>query len=281
MKLGIFAKTFPGTDPRTVLAATASAGFSAAQYNMACSGLAPMPERIEPGEAEAVAAAAKSSGVEIVALSGTYNMIHPDRAIREAGHRRLAVLAEACAAMGAPLLTLCTGTRDPDDQWRAHADNGTPEAWRDLLEAMEVAIAIADRHGVDLGIEPELANVVDGAEKARRLIDELKSPRLKIVLDPANLFETEGPAEQRRLVSEAVDLLGDRIAMGHAKDRAPDGTFTTAGRGVLDYPHYLAALASIGFSGSLVTHGLSAQDAPDVASFLRRALGDAGIAVAP
>ena len=84
---------------------------------------------------------------------------------------------------------------------------------------MEAAIAIAERHDVDLGIEPELANVVDSAAKARRLIDELRSPRLKIVLDPANLFETETAEEQRRIVAEAIDLLADRIVMAHAKDR--------------------------------------------------------------
>ncbi len=43
--------------------------------------------------------AAVASGVEIVAVSGTYNMIHPELAVRQAGHRRLAVLAERCATM--------------------------------------------------------------------------------------------------------------------------------------------------------------------------------------
>ncbi|WP_062119903.1 sugar phosphate isomerase/epimerase family protein [Aureimonas sp. AU40] len=277
MRLGIFAKTFPGTDPHVVLASVREAGFSAAQYNMACSGLPAMPDAVSPTEAERVASAARAAGVGLVALSGTYNMIHPDPARREEGHRRLEALAAAAPALGTRLVTLCTGTRDPDDQWRGHADNGSPEAWRDLLRSMETALAIAERHEIDLGIEPELANVVDGAAKARRLIDELGSPRLRIVLDPANLFEIASAEEQRRLVSEAVDLLGDRIAMGHAKDRAPDGAFVAAGKGVLDYPHYLRCLGAIGFRGALVTHGLEAAEAPGVARFLRAQLAEAGL----
>lgn len=268
MKLGIFAKTFDGTDPETVLKAVAGAGFACAQYNMACSGLPPMPDEISNAQARSVADAAAITGVEIIAVSGTYNMIHPDLAVRRAGHRRLAVLAERCAAMSTGLITLCTGTRDPVDQWKEHPDNNSPEAWRDLLEAMETAIGIADRHDVDLGIEPELANVVNSAEKARRLIDELKSPRLKIVMDPANLFEVETPEEQRGIVSSAIDLLADRIVMAHAKDRTTDGRFATAGKGALDYTHYLRKLASVGFGGSLITHGLSASEAEDVATFL-------------
>ncbi len=171
--------------------------------------------------------------------------------------------------MGTSLITLCTGTRDPDDQWRHHRDNGSAEAWRDMLAEMEKAVAIAERFGLRLGIEPELANIVSDAAKARRLLDEMKSERLAIVLDPANLFERAEIGEQRRLVSEAVDLLADRIVMGHAKDRAADGNFATAGKGVIDFPHYLQCLRTAGFDGDLVAHGLDADEAAGVASYLR------------
>ena len=60
------------------------------------------------------------------------------------------------------------------------------------------------------------------------------------MLDPANLFETAAPAERRRIVDEAVDLLGPRIAMAHAKDRDADGGFATAGSGVVDFDRFLS-----------------------------------------
>ena len=276
MRLGIFSKTFAGTDPATVLAAVKEAGFECAQYNMACSGLPSMPDNISKDIARDVASAAANADVAIVAVSGTYNMIHPDIETRLAGHQRLEVLAARCADLSSPLITLCTGTRDPVDQWKEHPDNNSPEVWRDLLEAMEVAIDIADRYDIDLGIEPELANVVNSAAKARQLIDEMKSSRLKIVFDPANLFEIASAGAQRDIVSSAIDLLADRIVMAHAKDRRPDGGFTTAGKGVLDYGHYLDRLKGIGFSGSLVTHGLSAGEAPGVAAFLKQQLSSGG-----
>ncbi|XUY28581.1 sugar phosphate isomerase/epimerase family protein [Agrobacterium sp. rho-8.1] len=274
MKLGIFAKTFEGTEPQTVLSSVAAAGFDCTQYNMACSGLPSMADEISAEQAGTVADAARKTGIDIVAVSGTYNMIHPDLVQREAGLRRLETLAARCADMQTSLITLCTGTRDPHDQWKEHPDNDTPEAWRDLLRAMETAIGIADRYNIDLGIEPELANVINSAEKAHRLIAELKSPRIKIVLDPANLFEIATLQQQRDIVSEAIDLLGDRIAMAHAKDRNLDGRFATAGKGVLDYPHYLGRLKAIGFESSLITHGLTAAEAPGVSAFLKQQLAE-------
>ena len=268
MRLGIFAKTFSGASPRPVLAAARQAGFEAVQYNMACSGLSSLPEHIPAGSAEAIRAAADATGVAVVAISATYNMIHPDPAVRNRGHESLDRIAEAARGIGSPLLTLCTGTRDPDDQWRHHRDNNTREAWRDLLSSMETAIGIAERHNVDLGVEPELANVIDSAARARRLIDEMASLRLKIVFDPANLFETAPLLRQRAIVAESVALLADRIAIAHAKDRDAHGNFVSAGHGVLDYTFYLEKLREIGFDGPLVAHGLAEAEAPDVARFL-------------
>lgn len=272
MQIGIFAKSFPGTDPATVLRASAEAGYDGVQYNMACSGLEPMPEAISDEAASAVGSAAKATGLHIYAVSGTYNMVHPDPAIRQEGDRRLEVLAASCRFLGTGLVTLCTGTLDPHDQWRAHPGNGSPDAWRDLLQAFETAIGIAERHDILLGVEPELANIVSSASQAARLIAELQSPRIRIVLDPANLFEVASLEAQRRLISEAVNLLGDRLSMAHAKDRLASGDFAAAGKGVVDFPHFFRVLKTAGFDGPVVTHGLSAAEAPGVAAFLRKTL---------
>ena len=60
-------------------------------------------------------------GVEIVAINGTYNMIHPDPAVRDEGVRRFETIAAACAPLHCNFVTLCTGTRDPDNMWRWHS----------------------------------------------------------------------------------------------------------------------------------------------------------------
>lgn len=268
MKLGIFAKTF-SADP---FRHARELGYEAVQYNMACAGLAVMPEEI-PGSA-AAAIRAESQGIEIAALSATYNMIHPDTAVRSQGLARLRVLAAAAPAIGTRLLTLCTGTLDRDDQWRRHPGNDSKDAWRTLRENMDAALQIAEEFGVDLGIEPEHANVVSSAARARRLMDEIGSPRLKIILDGANLVETEPPEEQLRIIAQGIDLLADRIALAHAKDRLASGHFTRAGAGVLDYRHYLGCLVRAGYRGPLVAHGLAEDEAAEVAGFLRARLAE-------
>lgn len=275
MQLGIFAKTFSGSTPAAVLSAAGQAGYQAVQYNLACSGLDPLPADIPAATAAAVRAASQETGVAIASVSATYNMIHPDPLVRERGRQGFLSIAASARAMGASLLTLCTGSCDPLDQWRFHPDNASPAAWRAMCREFELLLEAAETHDVYLGVEPELANVVSSASRARQLLDTFPRSRIRIVLDAANLFEVAGAEERRTLVEEAVDLLAADIALAHAKDRLPDGRFAAAGEGVLDYPHYLSTLRRAGFHGTLVTHGLDAADAPRVATFLRLSLEQA------
>jgi sugar phosphate isomerase/epimerase len=272
MRIGIFAKTFPGHDPSAVLRAVRDAGYSCTQFNLASADLDAMPAVVPDAAITAIAGAAREAGVKIEALSGTYNMIHPDPAVRDHGLQRLGVVIAAAARLGVGMVTLCTGTRDPDDQWRAHPDNTTPEAWRDLHQEMSRAAELAERHGVDLGIEPEQANVVMSAADALRLFREVGSPRLRVVLDPANLFEHADRGEAARIVADAVETLAGHVGMAHAKDRDAQGKFCTAGTGIVDFPAFLGRLRATGFDGSVITHGLSAAEAPGVAAFLTRTI---------
>jgi sugar phosphate isomerase/epimerase len=269
MRLGIFAKTFSGAGPAAVLTAVRQAGYETTQFNLACAGLPSMPDAVPADTVAAIRAAAQSTDISLAALSGTYNMAHPDKGVRDDGLGRLAVVIEAAAALEIPLVTLCTGSRNTADQWAYHPDNATPAAWSDIAAEMAKALALAEGAGVDLGIEPEQANIVTSAKDATRLIAEMGSKHLKIVLDPANLFEHATPDEARAIVAAAIDEAAGHIAMAHAKDRFGDGRFATTGQGIVDFPDFVARLKASGFDGPLVTHGLSADEAPGVAAFLR------------
>jgi sugar phosphate isomerase/epimerase len=269
MELGIFAKTFSGSTPMEVLTAARRAGYTSVQYNMACSGIGPLPVEVSEEVADAVAMASRETGVSIVAISATYNMIHPVRAIRETGRRSFEAIASRAARMGAGLLTVCSGSCDPEDQWRHHPDNNTETAWLEMIREFRLLDEVARRYDIRIGVEPELANVVSSAHKARALIDALASDRIRIVFDPANLFEREDSRARKETIENAIHLLKDRIEITHAKDRNADGSFATAGKGVIDYVHYISVLRRSGFDGALVAHGLSHDEAEGVFQFLR------------
>jgi sugar phosphate isomerase/epimerase len=271
MELGIFAKTFTRKMLEATLDAVRAHGLKYVQFNLTCVGLPTLPQEIHAGLSERIRRAFAVRGLRMAAVSGTFNMIDPHAVRRQDGLRRLGVLAGACRDMGTSIITLCTGTRDPDDMWRRHPENDSAEAWSDLTTSMRQAVRIADECNITLAFEPEVANVVDSAAKARRLLDELGSPRLKVVMDGANLFHAGELPRMRELLNEAFALLGRDIALAHAKDLSHDGEagHEGAGQGVLDYDHYLALLRGHGYDGPLVLHGLTEAQVDGCVAFLR------------
>jgi sugar phosphate isomerase/epimerase len=268
MELGIFAKTFRRPDSRATLEAVRAIGLRCVQFNLECAGLSSMPEEVPPATVAAIASASHDTGVRLAALSGTFNMAHPEREMRERGLLRLRVVAGAAAQLGIPVVTLCTGTRDREDIWRAHPDNRSDRAWSDLLDSMERALAIADGAGVALAIEPEHANVVSDASRARTLLDTLQAgDRLQIILDPANLLQKG--RNQKDILAEAFDLLGTDLGIAHAKDRRHDGEVCALGRGIVDFDAYFAALRSAGFRGPVIMHGFGENEAAESTAFAR------------
>lgn len=271
MNVGIFAKTFVRPSLAATLDAVQAHGLDCVQFNLACAGLPSMPDALSDEVIEDIRQQMAARGMSMAALSGTFNMIHPDPAQRQAGLRRLAVMAAACGRLGTSLITLCTGSRDAQNMWNRHPDNDLPDAWRDLLACLAPALEIAEAHNLTLAFEPEVANVIDTAAKGRRLLDEVRSPRLKVVLDAANLFRAGDLARQPAVLQEAFDQLGGEIVIAHAKDLAHDGEagHQAAGTGVLDYDRYLSLLRGSGYDGALILHSLEEDQVDLAVAFLR------------
>lgn len=276
MQVGIFTNTFDRSTLKETLDAVKAHGLEVAQFNLECAGVPYMPDRIEGELCDTIRREMASRGMVMAAVSGTFNMIHPDLEERRRGMRRLRELASACKRLDTPVITLCTGTRNPDSMWHGHPENGSPEAWRDLLVSMGEASEIAEENGVTVAFEPEVANVVDSAQKARRLLDEVRSAHLKVVIDGANIFHAGELSRMREILDEAFALLGEAIVHAHAKDLDHDGEAgkLAAGTGLLDYDHYLSLLHKIGFDGPLILHGLEEKQVNASRDFLLEKLTD-------
>jgi len=271
MQIGIFARTFSRPTLGELLATIAQHGIESVQFNFSCVGLPTLPEKIDDALVAQIRGEFTAHQLNLAALSGTFNMIHPEPAVRRDGLRRFKGLVEASAKIGAPLITLCTGTRTPNNMWRRHPENDSPEAWADLVTSLSEVLPLAEANRFTLGVEPETSNVISSARKARQLLDEIKSPRLKIVMDAANLFQAADLPRMRAVMDEAFDLLGSDIVSAHAKDvQFTDGMrHVAAGKGSLDYDHYLAKLDACGFAGPLILHELKESEVPSCVAFLR------------
>jgi sugar phosphate isomerase/epimerase len=277
MRLGIFAKTFRRSSLPATFDAVTEHGLDVIQFNLETAGIESMPSDVPAGLSELIRSEAETRGIQIAALSGTFNMIHPDPAVVARGLASLELVAGAARPMGAGLVTLCTGTRDPDNMWRRHPENDSPAAWQALLDAMEQALFFAARDQVAFGIETEPGNVVNSARKCRRLLDEFSSPWLKVIFDPANLVMTDLTRDPTELLQEALELLGADVAIAHAKECGPTGEVLTPGEGIVPWDLVISGLArqAHGEEIPLIIHGIEESDVDRAMEFLRARVDEA------
>ncbi|MBQ3708164.1 MAG: sugar phosphate isomerase/epimerase [Clostridia bacterium] len=223
-----------------------------------------LPGTISDKTIAAVARASEKYDLPVGVINATFNMAHPDPAVREEGLARLAVHLNAAKALGCQILSLCTGSRNPDHLWRPSPENGTPAAWNAMFETVSRAARLAEKADVTLAVESEASNVIDTPAKARRLMDEVGSAKIKMILDAANLFHRgeAKPENARRTLDEAFAAYGADIVAAHGKDiRAGDGIdFCGTGLGIVDFGYMAALLRDSGYRGDMFLHGIYDED---------------------
>jgi sugar phosphate isomerase/epimerase len=274
--LGLLSPEFPASSLEENLTAMSKTGAIGVQFDMVCAFGETFPAEFTEGDVKAIKDGFARHGLELSALSGTYNMIDPNPLKREAGAKALDRLIAAARRLNTKVVTLCTGSRDPDNMWRRHPDSDSQSAWDDLLATVGRAVRTAERHDVVLGVETEVGNAVNTVRKARKLLDQIASPNLKIVMDGANIFQKGELPNMRAKLDEAFELLGSDIVLAHAKDLDRDGEagHIAAGLGKLDYPYYLQLLQASGYDGAIILHALTPEQARDRLTFVRHSAPD-------
>jgi sugar phosphate isomerase/epimerase len=271
MDFGIFAKTFVRPSLGQVLDAVVERGLRHIQFNLSSVGLPTLPAELPDIQYAAIREEFERRGLAMTAISGTFNIIHPDRRARAQGLEKLRVLAGASKALGTDLITVSTGTCNPEDLWRGHPENNSAAAWREMLDSMEQIAQVGEERGVRFAFEPEQANVVNSARKARELLDALRSRYVGVLIDPANLLDPGNILISRDVVAEAFDLVGGEIMLAHAKDISATGLLgnLALGKGVLDFAHYFRLLKSVEYSLPVIAHGFSEAEVPESFAYLR------------
>lgn len=276
--LGVMVREVKGPTFEDTLERIHDMGFECAQLNLNVLGLPTVPASLPSGKAGEIGASFWAYGLNLAAVSGTFNCAHPDEDVRKAGIAGIRTLCESADNLGTRVITLSTGTRNPDHMWRTHPDNDSPEAWKVMAKTLHELTRIAEAHSVLLAFEPEVANIVNTVDKATRILDEIGSDNLKIVMDPANLLFPGDVERQLEIFEDAFSKLGQYIVLSHAKDV---GEFdesigelkrVAAGKGQLDYPGYFRLLKASGYQGAIIIHSLLEEEMPGSREFISNAL---------
>ena len=233
---------------------------SIAESEFSPTGQIEIPDRIPTAALDAAARSADRFDLPIEVINGTFNMAHPDKDVRREGIKRFALLTEAAEILGAKYISLCSGTRFEEHLWTYSPENRSPAAWVDMLDTVKRAVELAERRNITLAIESEASNIIDTPENARRVMDEVGSDHLKMILDCANLFHAgrAHPEFVRETLDAAFEAYGNDIVIAHGKDIREGGgiEFCGTGRGIVDFAYTAKLLEKWNFTGGMFLHGI-------------------------
>ena len=157
------------------------------------------------------------------------------------------VLIENWKHFGCPIISTETGTFNTQSEWQESPENATEQGYQQCRAAFERLVKAAKKSGAIISIESYWRNVIDSAQRAERLMHEVRG--LKLVMDPCNFFRKDELGQMRPMLEDIFRRVGKQTVLAHAKDvkaAADNGTdLPAAGQGVLDYPLYLRLLTEL------------------------------------
>ncbi|MBQ8821800.1 MAG: sugar phosphate isomerase/epimerase [Lachnospiraceae bacterium] len=193
-------------------------------------------EAMTPGLAMYVKDVFAKNNVHIAVLGCYLNLADPnEEQLKKTMHRYMAHIRFAswlgCGVVG-------TETGCPNETYTHVPECHNEESLQLFIKNLRPIVEYAEKMGVVLAIEPVWKHIVCNPKRARQVLDAINSPNLQIILDPVNLLDISNYQDQVAIVDEAIELLGEDVAMVHIKDfKVEDGKMISVGAGLgrMDY----------------------------------------------
>jgi len=215
----------------------------------------------------------RSAGLSIHSIGVYTNLIHPDPAEREANLAYFEAMMRVGASMGVRAFVTEAGHYyHPDEPAPRVEHHFQEEVWKAMLATGKQLAALAERYDATVMFEPYFRHFFASAKRTRVYIEEMGSPRLRVLLDPANLLELNDLEEMFDQLAPYVDCL-------HAKDRKLHvERGVPAGQGDLDYVKFVTLAARRTPKAPLVLEYVGPDDYRQALAHLDRAIERAGLA---
>ena len=174
------------------------------------------PEKLTEAYAASVRQAFEESGLACAVLGCYLNLADPDEARRERTQEIYKAHLRFAARIGAGVVGTETYA-NPDSCFSEPAPR-SEAAFRLFMDSLKPVVRCAEETGAVLAVEPVWYHIISTPERARRMLDELPSDHLQIILDAVNLISPEQADRAEEIIGNAVSLLGDRVRILHMKD---------------------------------------------------------------
>ena len=191
-------------------------------------------------------------GLELIAINPTFldiNLASPNPGIRAESVKQIIDQITLASDLGAKLIVVIAGKRHPliapsfETVWEKYAKDS-------VCRCAEHA----EKKGLMFGLENGPSLFIDNAEKMLFVLDQVKSPQLKVVFDVANASMVEP-------IDLALDKVKDHLVHVHLSDT--DGkkwTHSPVGQGTIDFAAVAEKLKAMNYTGVSILETTDRED---------------------
>ena len=234
MRIGVRGHDYGCASAEEMARRISEAGFCCFQLALhkAIDGFKPEYGLLNPGFCCDVRLAFEKKGLDVAVLGCYIDPAVQDEEKRLSDVKRFNEQIMYCRQLGSSIVATETSRCSEEDR---------SKQYELLLDSVRKMVAQAEKFGVFVGIEPVLVHTLNTPELAARLLSDVASPNLQIVLDPINLLCPENLDRQHAIIDSCFDLFSDRIVAIHAKDVViENGRFKPCviGQGLFDHRYF-------------------------------------------
>ncbi len=191
---------------------------------------------LTPGYATYLRKLFAAHDIDIAVLGCYLNLATPNVDSLQKNTKRYLAHIRFASLLGCGVVGTETGA--VNEQYAFEERNHSDAALDIFLKNLRPVVEYAEKMGVIFAIEPVYKHIVCNPARARKVLDAIASPNLQIILDPVNLLDISNYGQREEIIAEAIELLGENVAVVHIKDFVVENgqlVSVAAGTGEMDY----------------------------------------------
>lgn len=208
-------------------------------------------------------------GIEIHSIGVYTNLIHPDETERKANLAYFDAMMEVGGHMN--VRTFITEAGHFHDPKATVPLEFQDTVWTQMVTTGRQLGEMAAKHDAKVLMEPSHWSFFTSAKRLRTYLEDVNSPRVRALLDAANIIEVNDLDEMFQQLKPWIDCI-------HAKDRKLHvQRGVAAGKGDIDYQQFVTLAAKHTPFAPLVLEYVGLKDYKDSLAHLRNAMRAAGV----
>lgn len=202
--------------------------------------------------------------IDIALLGAYFNPIHSNPDKRENNLRHFENTLVNAKLFNCNYVGTETGSYH-DDKWIYHPDNHKEGAYQTVLTTFKKleSFRIKNQISTKIAIEGAFNHVIYNPKVMKRLLDELNSDDIRVIVDLYNFLNINNHEEHITIFKECINLFGPKIKIIHLKDYlVQDNQLVQVpvGKGLMDYNEIMKLIKQLPqdvyliFEGTKETH---------------------------